>query len=115
MDARREHVRRLLQVDAYITDIHGKNTETVQIIDISRMGVAFVSAHPTPPDEQYLLNFAFPGSAIRNEITLTIVHSNAVGTHGRFRNGARFIAISDACADRIVDYVTTAPPEPNLL
>lgn len=96
-------------MDAYITDAHGERTEPAQIIDISRMGVAFVSDHPLPTDEQYLLSFAFPGSAIRNEITLTVVNSNAVGTHGRFRNGARFLAISDACADRIVDYVTTAP------
>ncbi|MRW84624.1 PilZ domain-containing protein [Pseudoduganella sp. FT26W] len=109
MDPRREHVRRLLQVDAYITDTHGKNTTPTQIIDISRMGVAFVSDHAMPTDEQLLLNFCFPGSSIRNEITLTVVHSSTVGTHGRFRNGARFIAISEACADRIVDYVTTAP------
>ncbi|WP_432377611.1 PilZ domain-containing protein [Duganella sp. P38] len=109
MDPRREHVRRLLQVDAYVSDIHGQSSRPTQIIDISRMGVAFVSDHAMPTDEQLLLNFSFPGSAIRNEITLTVVHSNAIGTHGRFRNGARFIAISEACADRIVDYVTTAP------
>jgi len=109
MDPRREHVRRLLQVDAYITDTHGKHTHPTQIIDISRMGVAFVSDHAMPTDEQLLLNFCFPGSAIRNEITLTVLHSNAIGTQGRYRSGARFIAISEACADRIVDYVTTAP------
>ena len=96
-------------MDAYITDTHGKHTTPTQIIDISRMGVAFVSDHAMPTDEQLLLNFCFPGSAIRNEITLTVVHSSTVGTQGRFRNGARFIAISEACADRIVDYVTTAP------
>jgi hypothetical protein len=73
------------------------------------MGVAFVSDHPMPTDEELVLNFCFPGSSIRNEITLTIVNSNSVGSQGRFRNGARFIAISEACADRIVDYVTTAP------
>lgn len=109
MDPRREHVRRLLQVDAYLSDVHGKHAQPTQIVDISRMGVAFVSDHPMPTDEELVLNFCFPGSSIRNEITLTIVNSNAVGTHGRFRNGARFIAISEACADRIVDYVTTAP------
>lgn len=96
-------------MDAHISDMHGHHTQPTQIIDISRMGVAFVSDHAMPTDEQLLLNFSFPGSAIRNEIKLTVVHSNAVGTHGRFRNGARFIAISEACADRIVDYVTTAP------
>jgi hypothetical protein len=109
MDPRREHVRRLLQVDAYITDIHGRHTTPAQIIDISRMGVAFVSEHPMPTNEQFVLNFSFPGSAIRNEITLTVLHSSAIGTQGRFRNGARFIAISDDCAERIFEYVTTAP------
>ncbi|RZT10630.1 PilZ domain-containing protein [Duganella sp. CF402] len=109
MDPRREHVRRLLQADAYITDIHGKSTLPAQIIDISRMGVAFVSDQPMSTDQQFVLNFSFPGSAIRNEITLTVLHSAAIGSHGRFRNGARFIAISEACADRIFEYVTTAP------
>lgn len=109
MDPRREHVRRLLQVDAYLIDPHGKNTTAAQIVDISRMGVAFVSDHAIPVDEPFVLSFAFPGSAIRNEITLTVVHSQQVGSQGRYRNGARFLAISEACADRIVDYVTTAP------
>jgi len=113
MDPRREHVRRLLQVEAYISDTRGQEstaTPTVaQIIDISRMGVAFVSDHAMRTDEPYVLNFCFPGSAIRNELTLSVVHSGEIGSHGRFRNGARFLAISEACADRIVDYVTTAP------
>lgn len=109
MDPRREHVRRLLQVDAYITDIQGRHTWPVQIIDISRMGVAFVSAQPMPIDEPFVLIFSFPGSGDRNEITLTVLHSAAIGSQGRFRNGARFLAISDDCAERIFEYVTTAP------
>lgn len=109
MDPRREHVRRLLQVDAYITNIDGATTVPAQIIDISRMGVAFVSDHAIPAHQQFVLSFSFPGSEIRNEITLTVLHSAAIGTHGRYRNGARFTAISEACADRIFEYVTTAP------
>ncbi|MYM22352.1 PilZ domain-containing protein [Duganella sp. FT135W] len=109
MDPRREHVRRLLQVDAYITDLHGKNAQPAQIIDISRMGVAFVSDTAMPTNEQYLLSFNFPGSDIRNEITLTVLHCASIGSQGRFRNGARFLVISEACADRIFEYVTTAP------
>jgi hypothetical protein len=113
MDPRREHVRRLLQVEAYITDGREPGAENqpvvAQIIDISRMGVAFVSDHAMRTDEPYVLNFCFPGSAIRNELKLSIVHSGEIGSQGRYRNGARFLAISEACADRIVDYVTTAP------
>ena len=108
MDHRRQHVRRLLQVDAFITDMHGRMSASTQIIDISRMGVAFVSEQPMPTDEQYLFNFCFPGSTIRNELTVAVVHSTMIGSQGRYRNGARFLAISEACADRIVDFVTSS-------
>ncbi|MRW92005.1 PilZ domain-containing protein [Duganella sp. FT80W] len=109
MDPRREHVRRLLQVDAYITDLHGDHPAPAQIIDISRMGVAFVSDRQLLADAQFVLSFCFPGSSERNDITLTVLHSNPVGTQGRYRNGARFLSISDASAERIFEYVTTAP------
>lgn len=108
-DPRREHVRRLLQVDAYLTDLHGHTPLPVQIIDIARMGVAFVSDRPMPTGAQFVLHFSFPGSTMRNEITLTVVHSAAIGTHGRYRNGARFLTISEDVAERIFEYVTTAP------
>lgn len=109
MDPRREHVRRLLQVDAYLTDLEGGHPVPTQIIDISRMGAAFVSDHCIPVDQQFILSFCFPGSAVRNEITLTVVNSTPVGSHGRYRNGALFLAITPATVERIVDYVTTAP------
>ncbi len=109
MDPRREHVRRLLQVDAYITNVPAGKPSPVQIIDISRMGVAFVSDQPMDVDAQFLLQFCFPGSAVSNRIMLTVVNSIPVGSQGRYRSGARFLAIADDCADRIVDYVTTAP------
>jgi hypothetical protein len=109
MDPRREHVRRLLQVDAHVSDMDGQNKAAAQIIDISRMGVAFLSDHPLPLNRSYMLDFCFPGSAIQNKVTLTVLHSALIGTHGRYRNGARFLSIPDATADLIVDYVTAAP------
>jgi hypothetical protein len=109
MDPRREHVRRLLQVDAHVSDMDGRNTAVVQIIDISRMGVAFVSDHQLPLNNGYVLDFCFPGSSIQNKVTLTVLHSALIGTHGRYRNGARFLSIPDVAADLIVEYVTAAP------
>ncbi|WP_444843435.1 PilZ domain-containing protein [Duganella caerulea] len=109
MDPRREHVRRLLQVDAHISDMDGQNTAVTQIIDISRMGVAFLSDHAMPLDTSYVMTFSFPGSPVQNKVTLTVLHSALIGTHGRYRNGARFLTIPDEAADLIVDYVTSAP------
>ena len=109
MDPRREHVRRLLQVDAHVSDMDGRNTAVVQIIDISRMGVAFLSNHQLPVNNGYVLDFCFPGSPVQNKVTLTVLNSAVIGSHGRYRNGARFLCIPDAAADLIVDYVTAAP------
>ncbi|MBA5640181.1 PilZ domain-containing protein [Duganella sp. LX20W] len=100
-------MRRLLQVDASIADEFGSQQWAVQIIDIARMGVAFVSYHQFPTDVPFLFSFCFPGSSVRNEVLLTIVHSAPFGTEGRFRNGARFLSISDDAVERIVDYVTS--------
>lgn len=109
MDPRREHVRRLLQVDAHICGMDGQNSTVTQIIDISRMGVAFLSDHPLPTDSNYELTFSFPGNPVQNKVTLTVLHSALIGTHGRYRNGARFLTIPAEAIDLIVDYVTSAP------
>ena len=79
----------------------------VQIIDISRMGVAFVSHEPMATDTQYRFSFCFPGSAVVHEVVAVVLHSTPLGEHGRFRNGARFVQISEASSERIVDYVTS--------
>jgi len=107
MQQRREHVRRLLQVEASIADEAGLRSWHVQVIDISRMGVAFVSTEQLATDVSYVFSFCFPGSAARNDVVTTIVHSTPVGSEGRFRNGARFIHIAEECVERIVDYVTS--------
>ncbi|MBA5687518.1 PilZ domain-containing protein [Rugamonas apoptosis] len=100
-------MRRMLQVDASIADQFGTQQWAVQIIDIARMGVAFVSNHSIPCDVPFLFSFCFPRSSVRNEVLLTVVHSTPLGTEGRYRNGARFLTISDDAVERIVDYVTS--------
>lgn len=100
-------MRRLLQVDASISDEFGSQQWAVQIIDIARMGVAFVSDHPMPCDVPFRFSFCFPGDSVRNEVLLSVVHSAPLGTEGRHRNGARFLSISDDAVARIVDYVTS--------
>lgn len=97
----------MLQVDASIADEFGAQQWPVQIIDIARMGVAFVSDHILPCDIPFRFSFCFPGDSVRNEVLLTIVHSTPLGAEGRYRNGARFLAISGDAVERIVDYVTS--------
>lgn len=106
MDFRREHVRRLLQVEAVVASATDDRSWTAHIVDIARMGVAFVTDEEMAPGH-YKFCFSFPGSDIRNDVLLDVLYSRPVGSEGRYRAGARFEQIGDDVIERIVDYVTT--------
>ena len=106
MDFRREHVRRLLQVQAVVTSATGDHSWPAHIVDIARMGVAFVTDLELAPGD-YKFHFSFPDSEISNHVLVDVLYSRPVGSENRYRNGARFGQISDAVIERIVDYVTT--------
>jgi hypothetical protein len=106
MDFRREHVRRLLQVEAMVTSAAGDRSWPARIVDIARMGVAFVTDLELAPGN-YKFCFSFPDSEISNLVLLDVLYSRPVGSEDRYRNGARFEQISDDVIERIVDYVTT--------
>ncbi|MFA9215691.1 MAG: PilZ domain-containing protein [Sphingomonadaceae bacterium] len=106
MDYRREHVRRLLQVAAELASTSDERVWAAHIVDIARMGVAFVT------DEEmalghYAFSFCFPGSHTRNDVLVDVLYSRPFGAEGRYRNGARFEHVAEAVVERIVDYVTT--------
>jgi hypothetical protein len=106
MDFRREHVRRLLQVEAVVTSVAGDRSWPAHIVDIARMGVAFVTDLELAPGH-YKFCFSFPGSEVSNHVLVEVLYSRPVGSENRYRNGARFGQISDDVIERIVDYVTT--------
>lgn len=108
MDAQREHVRHLLRVPASLTDPARQCSWPAQIIDIARMGVAFVTNEAMATDTVYQFHFCFPGSGVVNEVTLRLLYSRPLGAANHFRNGARFEAVSEDCVQRIVDYVTSS-------
>lgn len=106
-ESRREHVRRLLKVDAFLTDSIDSTHVPVQIVDIARMGVGFVTAAALPADRAYTLHFCFPGSAVEHVSVVEVVYSR-VTEAGRYRHGARFHALPEATVAQIVDYVTSS-------
>jgi hypothetical protein len=107
MNHQREHVRRLLQATASVTDEDRGRTWHAQIIDISRMGVAFVTNEQLVVDDHFHFSFMFPGTNFPCEAVIKMVYSRPVGETAHFRNGARFVEISDSCVEQIVDYVTS--------
>lgn len=105
-EKRRAHVRRLLQVAASLSNESRDRNWCVRLIDIARMGAGFVTSEQLPEDVHYYLSFRFPDSDITDEVLVRIVYCRAIGTEGQFHYGARIHVMSEACVDRIVDYVT---------
>lgn len=109
-EERRAHVRRLLQVDAFVTIEGHEGQWRAQIIDIARMATGFITAEELPERSRYRLRFRFPDSDITDEVEMTLVYCHTVGTQGRFHYGARILSVSQECVDRIVEYVTRGNP-----
>ena len=106
-ESRRAHVRRLLKVDAFLTAGAGAAHLPVQIVDIARMGVGFVTGAALPDGESYTLHFCFPGCAVEHVSPVEVVYSR-VTEGGRYRHGARFHALPEATVAQIVDCVTSS-------
>ncbi|WP_165497715.1 PilZ domain-containing protein [Pseudoduganella albidiflava] len=115
-EQRRAHVRRLLQVEASLSNDNRSRTWRVHLTDIARMGVGFVAAEPLTDCVHGVLRFRFPDSTVTDEVHIRIVHCRAIGAAGRVQCGARIHTMSDACVERIMEYVTrgesTMPPAP---
>jgi hypothetical protein len=109
-DQRRAHVRRLLQVEASLSNGASLYGWRVQLIDIARMGAGFVTSGMLPEDGQYVLDFRFPDSDIHDKVEIVIVYRRAIGADGRYHYGARIHAMSEECIERIVEYVTRVEP-----
>lgn len=80
------------------------------MIDISRVGVAFVSDCPMRPGDAYQFNFSFPDDSASYQLPISVLQSSGIGSHGRFRNSAIFLDMPPVCSEAIADYVTTPPP-----
>lgn len=105
MQDQRAHVRRLVQAHAKLASANGKQWVEVQLLDISRMGLAFASAETVEEGSTRMLRFSLPDSPVTNEVFVKIVHNGSAGANGTIRVGARFAAIEQACTERIAAFV----------
>ncbi|WEF33201.1 PilZ domain-containing protein [Pseudoduganella chitinolytica] len=109
-EQRRAHIRRLLQIEAYVFAEGGQPRLPAQVIDIARMGVGFILPVRLPDRPRYWMRFRFPGSDIVDEVEMVIVYNRPVGSKGRYHYGGRILAVTQECRERIVEYVTRGNP-----
>ena len=108
MQEQRAYVRRLIQSEAMIADALGENWRRVQMLDVSRMGLAFASADAMESGVTHMFNFFLPGNSRRFEVVVKVVHCATNGTVSAFRIGARFVAVDDDTVALIAQFTSAA-------
>jgi hypothetical protein len=104
-DERREHLRRMLAVPAYLDAPNAHNP--VQLIDICRAGVALASKPALELGSTFRLTFELPTApGILNTVSGEVVYCKLMPQSGLHKVGARLHPMEDEIVERIVDFVT---------
>ena len=109
-DDRREHLRRMLRVPAYL-DAPGAHNP-IQLIDICRAGVAFASKPPLALGSTFSVSFELPtAQGSINTVSGEVVYCKLMTQSNLYKIGARLHPMAEEIVERIVDFVT-APSIP---
>jgi hypothetical protein len=90
---KRTHFRKSLRADAAVADVLGNTWSYVNFLDLSRDGVAFISAEHHLVGSSRIVRFHFPGNAKSITVICKIIYCTAHSFLPGFRVGARFVRI----------------------
>ncbi|HXA47299.1 MAG TPA: PilZ domain-containing protein [Burkholderiaceae bacterium] len=93
MNDKRMHFRKSLRADAAIADVLGNTWSYVNFLDLSRDGVAFISAEHHLVGSSRILRFHFPNNAKSITVICKIIYSSAHSFLPGYRVGAKFVRI----------------------
>ena len=110
MHEKRAHTRRLMREDAVLADAQGDARHPVVMLDISRVGLCFVSLGILEAGSRHILDFRLPGNLQLQETVVQVVHCTSDGVPAGFRVGARFVHIAPETSDHIASFVSNMAP-----
>lgn len=102
---RREHLRKLLAVEARIAEVETSNWTTMRLFDVSKAGIGFIHPQPLELNKLYSIEFRLPDSDVTIACIAIALHCAELKDKAMFRIGARFVWITEDDAERISDYV----------
>jgi len=105
---KRAHFRRSLQADAAIADVTGDGWNQVQLLDISRSGVALISKEALEAGLSRALRFSLPDSAKRINVVGKVAHCTPHTYLGGYRVGIQFSRIHEDDITLIEQFVSDA-------
>ena len=90
---KRLHFRKSLRVDAAMADVLGNTWSHVNFLDLSRDGVAFISAEHHPIGSSRIVRFHFPNNAKSITVICKIIYCATHSFLPGYRIGAKFVRI----------------------
>jgi len=88
---KRRHFRKSLQAKATIADILGNTWTSIDMLDISSSGAAFMSEEALPPGSARMVRFQLPDSDKRYTVVCKIVHCTEHSFLRGYRVGSEFV------------------------
>lgn len=105
MQEKRVHQRKLMRVDAMLSDADGAARRPVVMLDVSQVGVSFIHASALDSGARLFLDFSLPGSELVEETVIQVVHSTAAGVAAGVRVGARFVHVAPETREGIARFI----------
>lgn len=105
---KRTHRRKTLHAKAAIADVLGNTWSTVELLDISQSGAAFLSSEEYAAGASRMLRFQVPGHEGQLSVLCRIVHCAKHSYLNGFRVGTAFARIDEADAQAVTAYVNSA-------
>lgn len=102
---RREHVRRMLLIPAYVRRVTTAASARVRLIDVSVSGIGFVAETSFKPDEEIMLSFHIPGYDTSTVVMAKVVHTTVLESTGLTRVGTRFLALERQTVNNLEAFI----------
>lgn len=102
---KRTHRRKSLHAEAAIADVLGNTWSQIELLDIARTGLAFLSSEEIGAGASRMLRFHLPGHEGQLAVLCRIVHCTPHDYLGGYRVGTAFVRMDEAEAEAVAGFI----------
>ncbi len=103
---KRRHSRKSLPAKAAIADVLGNTWTSIDMLDISSSGTAFLSTDALPPGSARMVRLQLPNSAKHFTVVCKIVHCAEHSFLNGYRVGSEFVRVGEEESRAIARFVS---------
>ena len=110
MSEKRRHFRKSLRAEASLADVLGNTWSPITLLDISRIGAAFIAPGELSTGSSRMIRFSLPDNPHSISAVCKIVHCAEHAYLPGYRIGAEFVRIDAQDVELIDRFVAASDP-----